>query len=384
VRLDALRDALGAVLPEAGETNLLRACLWSGEAGRSAWHAFARDAGDLRELFRADRGSRKRLGPLLAAALRTNAIGADPAFLTVLRTASLREELRAGIYAEILADVLAALDSIEAPVLVLTGAAFGWSLYPSPALRHSHDIDLLLREGDVPRAAEVLVSRGFKRTGPTQVEHGRALPVNLQVRFLPGSDEQCAFDAARSRSRMTTLAGRPARVLAPGDSLFQVLGLAALTPSYRNLQWACDAWLVARHMTDRDWEVFQAQVARSRLALWCWIRLEYLIDGLGADVPEPVRMALRERAAAADGLERDHALYAARAGSAAGLRQVLRGASVAARIRLLLWLLFPSSAYLRAAFVGSRRQGWPALYLRRGLRWLSARSRRATAPMPGL
>jgi hypothetical protein len=178
VKLTALRDALGAVLPDAGETDLLRACLWRGDPARTAWQAFARDAGDLRELFRADHGSRKRLGPLLAAALRDNAIAADPAFLTVLRTAQLREELRAEIYSEILADVLAALDSIDVPVLVLSGAAFGESLYASPALRHSHDIDLLLREADVPRAADLLAARGFTRTGPAQLERPSGEPAH--------------------------------------------------------------------------------------------------------------------------------------------------------------------------------------------------------------
>lgn len=379
MNLVALRDALGAVLPDAVDTNLLRACLWSGESGRMAWQAFAQDAGDLRELFRADHGRRKRLGPLLAATLRDNAVSADPALLTVIRTSHLREALRAEIYSEILAQVLDALRSVDVPVLVLTGAAFGWSLYPSPALRHSHDIDLLLREADVQQASEVLATSGFRRTGPAQLEHRRALPVNLHTRLLPSVEGLASFEAVWPRRQSLTIAGGAVSALSPGDSLFQVLGLRALNPTHQNLQWACDAFLLIRCMGERDWEVFLDQAWGDRLALWCWARLEYLADCLGAGVPELVRSAMRARAASATPLERDHALYAAREVSGdAALRHVRRGSSLAARARLFRWLLFPSPAYMRTV-PGSRSRALPAMYVVRVLRYLTARRGRAVA-----
>ena len=373
MNLVALRDAMGAVLPDAGDTNLLRACLCSGDTGRAAWQAFAREAGDLRELFRADRGGRRRLGPLLATTLRDNAVAADPALLTVIRTSHLREELRAEIYSEILGDALEALRAVDVPVLVLTGAAFGWSLYASPALRHSHDIDLLVREHDVPAAMEALAARGFRRTGPAQVEHRRALPVNLHSRFLPPVEGPGSFDAAWTRRQTVPIAGHDVPVPSPGDSLFQVLGLRALNPTHQNLQWACDAFLLIGRMGEPDWEVFLDQMRGDRLALWGWARLEYLAERLGAPVPDRVRSALRGRAAAATALERDHALYAAREVSGDdGLRHVRRGGSLAARARLLFWLVVPSRAYLRTG-PGSGDRSAPAMYLARILRYLTAR-----------
>lgn len=385
MRLVALRDALGAVLPDAVETELLRACLLPGEPGRDGWRAFADRAGDLREQFRADRGSRKRLGPLLAAALRDNSVAADPEFLTVLRTAHLREELRAEIYSDILAEVLAALDSIGAPVLVLKGAAFGSTLYASPTLRHSHDIDLLVREGDVARAADVLESRGFRRTGPAQVEHRRSLPVNLHARLLPSDHPRFSFEEVWARRRETLIAGRTVNLLSPGDSLFQVLGLSALYPARRSLQWACDAWHLIGRMREGDWQIFLDQVTSDRLALWCWVRLEFLAARLSVGIPAPVRSALIMRARGAGSLERDFALYAARADSGnSGLRQVLRGSTVPARVLLFLWLLFPSPAYMRSALAGGSHRGLPAMYLGRVFRYLAAMRRRAASPVPGL
>jgi hypothetical protein len=364
--LVALRDAMGAVMPGPVETSLLRACLLPGAPGREAWESFGRESGDLRELFRADHGSRKRLGPLLASALRRNAIPADPALLTVLRTSHLREELRAEIYCGILSEVLASLDALDMPVLVLGGAAFGSTLYEAPVLRHSHDIDLLLREEDVDRAAGVLESRGFRRTGPSQLEHRRSLPVNLHCRLLPSEDAGFSREAVWSRSREAKIAGRPGTVLSPGDNLFQALGRAALSPGRRSLQWACDARLLTDRMGDRDWEVLVEQVATSRLSLWYWVMLDYLALALLAEIPGPVRSAIQVQAERAVPVERDLALYAARADSgSSGMGQVLRGSSAGARARLLAWLLFPSAGYMRSAYGSRGPASLPALYLRR-------------------
>jgi hypothetical protein len=374
MELVALRDAMGAVMPGPLETSLLRACLLPGDAGREAWQRFERASGDLRELFRADHGSRKRLGPLLAWALRRNAIPADPALLTVLRTSHLREELRAEIYGGILSEVLGRLEALDMRVLVLGGAAFGSTLYEAPVLRHSHDIDLLVEEGVVERAAEALASQGFRRTGASQLEHRRSLPVNLHRRLLAADDGEFSFELVWSRSVRATIGDRSGFVLSTGDSLFQVLGRAALSPNRRSLQWACDARLLTDRMGDRDWEVFLEQVATSRVALWSWVMLDYLARALGAGVPGTVSSAIQGLAAHAGAEERDLALYAARADSGtSGMQQVLRGSSAAARARLLAWLLFPSPGYMRSAY-GSRSSGrLPAMYLRRLLSY-AARS----------
>ena len=369
--LVALRDAMGAVMPGPVETSLLRACLLPGDAGREAWARFERESGDLRELFRADHGSRKRLGPLVARALRRNAIPADPGLLTVLRTSHLREELRSEIYCGILSEVLGRLESLEMPVLVSGGAAFGSTLYDAPVLRHSHDIDLLMREEDVARAAGALESRGFSRTGPSQLEHRRSLPVNLHHRLLPSEDPGFSFETVWSRRQQAKVADRPAAVLSAGDSLFQVLGRAAQSPGRRSLQWACDAWLLTDRMDERDWKVFGDQVSATRLALWYWVMLDYLALRLDARVPGPIRSAAQARAAGAGPEERDLALYAARADSGtSGMQQVLRGSTSGVRARLLAWLLFPSPKYMQSAY-GSRG---PAMYLRR-LVWYAPRSR---------
>jgi len=386
LRLSALHDGLRVLMPGAVDTELLRACLWTGEPARQAWDRFQRQV-DLRELFRTDHGSRKRFGPLLAAALRRNAVSADASFLTVLRTALLREELRADLYSEILLEVLGVMSAGDIPVLVLKGAAFGATLYQEPAQRHSHDIDLLVRTEDVARAAAALEGQGFKRpAGPAEsgdrltLVHGRALPVNLRTRLLPLPETPFSFDAIWSRSLETGFSGHLARILSAADSLFQVLGQAARSPARGSLQWAADAWLLIERSPDLHWERLMEQAAASRLTLPCWARLEYLAGELHAGVPASVRAVLAERAAGAEPVERDRALYAARAASGiGGPRQVLSGSTANDRAHLLAWLLFPSPAYMRVTFGVRGGLGLPAAYVRRVLRYGLAALRSGSA-----
>jgi hypothetical protein len=79
-----------------------------------------------------------------------------------------------------------------------------------------------------------------------------------------------------------------------------------------------------------------------------------------------------ERAARADAVERDHALFAARANSGtSALRQVLRGSTVGARARLLAWVLLPSPEYMRSAFGGRGTAGLPGMYLSRVVKYVT-------------
>jgi hypothetical protein len=105
------------------------------------------------------------------------------------------------------------------------------------------------------------------------------------------------------------------------------------------------------------------------------LRLEFLADALGAGVPDALRGAMADAAMRVTALERDRALYAARAASGdGGFDQVRRGSSVPARARLLRWLLLPSPSYMRAdAAAGGRVLS--VMYVRRVLKYLTARFR---------
>lgn len=341
-------------MPGPSETLLLRACLCPGPEGRAAWEAFQAQAGDLRELFRADYGAKKRLGPLLAHALRRQGIPADRAVLTVLRTSSLREELRTQAYQEILDEVTGALQGEGVSFVVLKGAALGPTVYERPELRHSHDIDLLCRPEESDAAFRALRRAGLRPLmppgGPDQplrLEHRSSLPVNLHRRLFTPACFTTSWEEVWPRTREGP---GGVRHLAPGDNLLHVCGEAIFSPARASLQWACDAWLLMARPAELDWTTFVLAGASGGVTLPGWIMLDYMAGELGAAVPAGVLEELAEGAARTPAPERDQALFLARNASRSGaLGQVALGATLGARARLFWWMLFPSAGYLRAS-----------------------------------
>src|SRR4051794_3942506 len=138
--MDVLRAA-EVVLPSTAEKLLFRACLWDGPAASEAWADWCARLDDPTDTFRGARAPLRGLGPLLEASLRrAGAKPGSPKMATALRTAAAREELRVATLREVIA---ARLAPVTDPVVV-KGAALAESVYPRPALRHTHGLDLLV------------------------------------------------------------------------------------------------------------------------------------------------------------------------------------------------------------------------------------------------
>src|SRR5438105_886512 len=184
-----LGDALEALLPTPGQTLLLRACLQRGPLGHAAWRAWSSAEGGLAVALAGDADPLKGLLPLLYWQLQRNSGQLGPADATVLRSAHLREELRARAYHQACHDLLGALNNAPTAVIVLKGAALAALAYPEPHLRHSRDLDLLVREVDLARAAEALARRGCQPLPDTvpghadpELRHPSGLVVRLHSR----------------------------------------------------------------------------------------------------------------------------------------------------------------------------------------------------------
>lgn len=384
-----LARALSPLLPTARQTLLLRTCLLSGEAAGTAWSAFSARTPDPIELFRTDRGRLKRLSPLLLRALRREETPADRELLTVLRTAHLREELRARAYRRILRSVLRAMGDREIPFLLLGGAVLGETVYPEPLYRHSHDIDLLIRPGDRAAAAGALAGAGFAAdeddpfTDPDEDVHlhRSGLPVRLHARLFRSPHHRVGREGLWRRRRRLDVAGERVHGPSPADALLHVLGHAALDPAGASLLWACDARLITEAASDLDWDRLVGQAAASRLSVPVALMLEYLSSELEAPVPRDALDRLASKARSAGRLERDLALSAARRKPGDGLRATLGSVSgVREKLQVASWILFPSADYIRWAHgVDARPRVWLA-YLLRPLSVLAGRLRSSLRP----
>ena len=149
-------DTLSVLLPTAGETELLAACLHQGSRAREAWARWC-SMHDPSPAVRRDRlAATRTMMPLLCRSAARNDLDLGHEVSSYVRAAALREELRAARYAEIVADALAALRTEDARVYVARGAVLAASAYDAWALRHCHDLDLLVSPECLPAAVRAL------------------------------------------------------------------------------------------------------------------------------------------------------------------------------------------------------------------------------------
>jgi hypothetical protein len=222
----------------------------------------------------------RALLPLLYDMVRRNGLPLDPETVTYLRSAYVTESLRSRAYAAIV-DELAALLS-GAPFLLLKGAAVGPLYYADPALRHAHDIEILV--GTSSRAA--LAGSRFRPVGRHYV-HASGLPLRVYTRlFVP----RFSFDE-RSLWQSAIAMPNGLRTVSAADALALTLVHASRSVSRLSGRWACDAHAIVRH-GDVDWSRFLHTVTTTGAALAVTAQLHWLRDTLDLPVPTDVLAAL--------------------------------------------------------------------------------------------
>ena len=373
--------ALSRILPGREETLLLRAILHRGPHAHQDWSEFTRRIPDLPALFRMDRGGRKRLGPLLLASIRENDLDADAVLLTVLRTAFLREELRAQVYRNIERDVFEALRTRGIRFLVLKGAALMETAYPEPTLRHAHDVDLLLPKEELREAEEALADLGLKRAPSLVRDRGIAYrhqtdtPIQLLTRLFQPSVYQGEFDEVWPirREVASDLLG-PIQIPTPAANLLHALGHASYWPGRSTLSWVTDAWMILLENEPVDWDGFGAMAKEWGLALPVYVMLRYLEEELEAAIPRETLRSLGEGARGSGTLQRDVALYGARQTRKKSPELTdLRRPGWTERLTLMWWQVFPSREYIRWAYGNPRSTLLPFIYLTRPVTYLTER-----------
>jgi Uncharacterised nucleotidyltransferase len=205
------------LLPDRRTTALLQAMLLDGDAAREAWSRARYAKGEARPLV-----------ALLYDAVRRNDLLADDDTLTYLRSAYLTESLRSRTYREIVNELTIALRGLD--FLLIKGAAVSELFYPEPALRHAHDIEIVV-PGLAPLRAALSASRF--RPAPDGFVHDSGLPLRVHTR-LP----------ITPRGFATLPNG--ARTLDATDTLALTLVHAARWISRQSAQWVCDAVMILR------------------------------------------------------------------------------------------------------------------------------------------
>jgi len=378
----ALSGVLSTILPTEEQTWLLRACLWSEEAGREAWAVWRDYVGDPVSFAKHDNAGVKNVLPLLSVSLKNNGVAVDSAFQTCLRTAYLRDELRAKVYRQICREVLTAYTEADISIIVLKGAALADTVYRDPVLQHAHYLELLVKEDELYRAVNLLQSLGFASSNGNlnsnkqhvEIEHQTGLQLVLHHRLFRMPFYNVAAADLWARSEIQTIADVPARIMSPADNLLDVCGHSFCSPNHELLRWVCDSWFIVHRYPNLDWNILLDCASRAHMALPLYVTLDYLAKDLHAPIPNDFLNRLREIAARTDTIGREAALYGARGSVRGGFKTLLTSASNwRERALIIKWMLIPSLRYLHR--VQRTRHPWllPLYYVYRPLRYIGRR-----------
>ena len=196
--------------------------------------------------------------------------------------------------------ILDCFDSIRAEVLPYKGVALAEGIYGDMALRQAGDIDLLIRQQDLPRVREELGRIGYKPN--LQLS-------DIEERAYLKSGYECAFDGAAGRNLLevqwaiqprfysvdydmddlfaravtASVAGRPVKVPSAED-LFLILSVHAAKHVWERLIWLCDLVRIMNIPT-LDWNWIASEANRIGVARILHVSLLLAERTLNAPIP---------------------------------------------------------------------------------------------------
>jgi hypothetical protein len=267
------------------------------------------------------------------------------------------------------------------PVLV-KGLPLAFGLYPSPALRPSLDVDMVVGKDEFETAARVLAELGYRRLGDEGEEsktaqaafayqdaQGLRHVLDLHWRFSGGallsglpSHEEFAL-----RTVSVPALGPHARTLAPVDALLLACAHRLHHLESDRLVWLYDIALLAGKLDDDTWKDLVESARVRRLAGVCLRGLEATRATLGLEVPDAVLSDLSNRAPELSDLllADDKQVWHRVARDLHGL------AGWRERFRLVWRYIFPGREYMRERYGITSGRHLPLAYASRAIRGLA-------------
>jgi hypothetical protein len=194
-----------------------------------------------------------------------------------------------------------AAQSIDA--VLLKGAALAVSVYPEPCLRPMADIDVWVREHQVDEAVACLLRAGFE-IAPGSMPDGRLSASGSQRRLrhagsrvrieLHGGVHSLQQLSPETLERIwqgaetIAIAGRPARILCPGDALVHACLHLGSTNRFADGQLPLlDVALISVTRGSRiDWLRLARSARAEKIAVYLTVALTLARDLFGASVPD--------------------------------------------------------------------------------------------------
>ena len=210
-------------------------------------------------------------------------------------------------------EVVGALGAADIPVMALKGLALARRYYPDVALRPMTDMDMLVRQEDVPRAIAALRRLGFRAADGMGSPSGfysftsavvayarpRSLSIEMHWELFGRTVYRQSLPAAQvwDRALEITIFDQSVRYLRPRDELWYLCIHAAVEHRLERLIWLVDiAELVDALPADWDWQRFTQETVAAGVALPVAAALAYCCAYLRLSAPTDALARLCEAA----------------------------------------------------------------------------------------
>ncbi len=290
---------------------------------------------------------------------------------------------RSGLLA--LLDILAEPPAI--PVIVLKGMALAISLYPDPALRPMHDIDLLAPADRFEEAVARLLGRGYRRlyahapgfeerfNHHVVLDESVLLPalryeLHRTLPFAPRLEAQSVMMWCWQHQRRAFLGEHPVAVFDPTAQLLHLAVHLAYQHSGAQslLLWQHDIDLLWRRYRDQiEWEALLQMAKTAGWEAGLHIVLSKSVHTFATPLPSPVRIWLSQPPQALSGYRVARRMDAASSLPSLQIYERVRQVPWRSRPAYLARLLIPSAAYMQDRYRLSHPWLLPLAY---PYRWL--------------
>jgi hypothetical protein len=215
---------------------------------------------------------------------------------------------------EVLRDTLQRFSEANVPVIVLKGAALATLVYPSPALRPTRKVDLLVRERDAARVEALLISMRHAPASPAAAEAGAGpdrhpglkywsrrrmsvLDVRTHIRpadRLPAGHVR--IENFWERAQPAQIESVAALVFSPEDLLLHIaLDIAFAGRFVGHARALCDiGQMCGRYGAAIDWGQIIAEARAYQAVKPLYYALRWARELVGAGVPSQVLAELRK------------------------------------------------------------------------------------------
>ena len=199
--------------------------------------------------------------------------------------------------------VIAGLEKMQVPVILLKGTALIAAYYEDIGARMMNDVDFLVQAGDVEKTLHYLKELGWQnkdgvslRKAVNRVHHALHLqnPDGYELDVHWRVFHQCSWDGGMDQAHWqqtetVTFKGLNIRLLNPTHQILHNCVHGVSWNSLSSIRWIVDVMMILEKRADEvDWELLVSEAANRKLTATMLHALSFLNSKFNANIPEEI------------------------------------------------------------------------------------------------